>query len=572
VKKLKKSVIFIAFNKKKFNFTIFFLVFAYKNNQKFKDFQKKSMFPTLKPLIFLIFLLTPSLAAVNSSFFYEVVLKDHNYKIHKNQITALNLPYEFQPIYHLDLTNSDGNKEHSCAVFQRKLEFFSDQNFPLEKSLENAEYDKLLLLDRKLLLILDDNSMLYHYSFDHENVSLINSFDLTSFFNGSSQGKSSKKLVFLNESQSFLAITEEKALGFKSLSDLSQNSLHEDYRAINKLYTAKIMKNYLFIAGGSSGVMIYDISSGKLLLKKQLSSEIGVFTIYDARDLSISGNTLLILDKKAGILFFSLEKLEYLGTNIAFMNGESFVHRGLEVFYISGSEGSRFFAYEILYFKEKSFRINKKSDEILPIKHMEIFENYVFILTGETMKILYHSIPTEWLPARFNLVNHIAEKGLKNFMAFEENSFNHLIGFTNGKIVVMKVKEIQPQIYCGYGDENTREYAYTLTIFSRNCPLKDLNAPYYSLCRITQKIMVKIYDNDLIAINYDHITVGIIVILTVCLVVALVFMGFFFWRSRKEVGKMQVEMEGIKRKYKYQEINEEKRHSRDPSQDLSNVV
>ena len=536
------------------------------------------MFSRIKPLIFLFFLLTPSLASLDSSYFYEEGLPDRSYSIHQGQITAISLPGEFQPIYHLDMTYSDGNKEHSCALFQRKLEFFSDSSFPLEKSLESVDYDKLLLLDRKLLLILDDNSMFYRYSFEHEAVSLIKSFDLKAFLTGS-KDKSTKKLVFLNESQSFLAITDEKALGFKDLDDLSQNTLHSAYLPISALYTVKVWKNLLFIAGGSSGVLIYDTSKAQLLLKKQLSAELGVFTIYDARDLSIEGKTLLILDKNAGILFFSLENedFEYLGTYIAFMNGESFAHKGLEVFYISGGVGTGYFAHEILYFQEKkSFKINKRSEEISSIKQVEIFKDLAFVLTGDTVKILYHSIPTEWVPSRFNTVNFIVEKGLRNFVAFESGKFNHLIGFADEKIVMIRVKEMSPQIYCGYGEDNRKEYAYVLTILSRNCPMKAGDSPFYSLCRLTQKIRIKVAENGLSQINW---TAGVIAILTVLLGLTCCLAAFFFVRNRKEREKMMVEMEGIKGKFKYEEIVEEKKHSRGPSEDhtkentdLSNVV
>ena len=352
-----------------------------------------------------------------------------------------------------------------------------------------------------------------------------------------------------------------KMQSFLKINDFTNYAVFPSYQPVSQLYKVKNVGIILFVVGGGDGAFIYVIEDKDLSLKKHLSKEDGVFKITDSRDIDVYEKDLLVLDYKAGILFFSLEDFSYQGTFISFLFGERFTHQNMDVIYVAGRDSlNRYFLYEILYVKEnKSFMFNRKSDEQLPTKHIEIFGDYVFILTGETLKIYFHSIPAEWVPYKYNIVNYVVEKDIINFFPVRKGSFDVLFGVSQHKIDIYHVNEIMPKIICEYGKIHHSNYSYIINGVSKNCPEKIAHneSPYYSMCTFRQSVFVSISSKFHLML-YDRIVLIVLVLVSVALIAVIALAFYFFYRNKTKVNVMQVEMENLKKKFKYQEIVEEK--------------
>ena len=332
-------------------------------------------------------------ATLNSSYYFDELLPVKIIQTKPDIITSIGFSGEFHPIYHMNITHVDPEKnpEKRCAVYQRKLDLQVETDFPLEKGLQNVEYSSLILHHRRLLLLLSEDGKLFHYTINEDDkVEFKNSYDFSSQLSGSN-----KKLLFLKGNHEIIAISNEKAIGFKNLDDFSVFTTFPNYKKITTLNKVISFAHFMIIAAGSEGVLIYDSSSDDLVLEKELKTTPGVFTISDAKDVSHAENTLLVLDNLSGILFFTMPTAEYEGNFIPVANGEKFIHKSLDVFYITGThQEDQYFTYEVFYLKdEKSAVVNHQTFESLPMKHADIIGDYVFELSGETIKIFYHSLP-----------------------------------------------------------------------------------------------------------------------------------------------------------------------------------
>lgn len=501
-------------------------------------------------------------AILNSSYYFDEQLPLRIIQTKPDVITAIGFSSEFYPIYHMNITHVDPEKnpEKRCAVYQRKLDLQVEVDFPLEKGLQNVEYSSLILHHKRLLLLLSQEGKLFHYSINEENrVEFKASYDFSSQLSGSS-----KKLLFLKGNHEVVAISNEKAIGFKNLEDFSIFTTFSNYKKITTLNKVMNFEHFMVIAAGSEGVFIYDSSSDDLILEKELKTKPGVFTISDAKDVSHAENTLLVLDNLSGILFFTLPTADYEGNFIPVANGEKFIHKGLDIFYISGTHmEDQYFTYEVFYLKDqKSAVVNHQTFESLPMKHADIIGDYVFELSGETIKIFYHSLPADWAPKRYNVVNFIAENGLKNFFPIDMHNYFHFIGFTHDKILLLKVRETQPQMYCGgYGEKPLPQYSYIMDVLSKNCPAKTKTGqvPFYSICHGRQEVQVRLLESRMKKfLSFENFTLIMMVVLAVILVVSCTIGTFLYFRNRNRMSSLQQEMDGLKKKFKYQEIVEEK--------------
>ena len=211
---------------------------------------------------------------------------------------------------------------------------------------------------------------------------------------------------------------------------------------------------------------------------------------------------------------------------------------------------------------QKTAVVNHQTFESLPMKHADIIGDYVFELSGENIKIFYHSLPAEWTPKRYNVVNFIAENGMKNFFPISPDNYFHFLGFTHDKILLLKVRETQPQMFCGgYGDKPLPNYRYIIDVLSKNCPAKSKasKVPFYSICHGKQEVNVRLVESRIKKfLTFENFTLVMMVILAVCLVVSCSVGAFLYFRNKNRLSSIQTEMEGLKKKFKYQEIVEEK--------------
>lgn len=516
--------------------------------------------PLSKFLVLCSFLIICS-TAFNSSYYFIEEMPIRYIYTKPDVYTSINILPQFQPIYHLNLThiNPEKNPEHICSVYQRKLDLQVEKSFPLQKTLENVEYSSLILHHRRILLLLSEDGQLFHYAINgDDDIELRGTYDHSQLLSGSN-----KKLVYMKETQVVFAITNEKAIGFKNFEDFNIFSTFSSYKSVKNIYKAISYAHLLLVAAGTDGVIFYEYNNDDLVISKELITNPGVFTITDIRDISYFEKTLLLLDKNAGILFFDLMTVHYEGNNIPVMNGEKFIHQYLNVFYISGIDGNRYFMYEVLYDKEaKDALVNRQSFESLPVKHADIIGDYVFELSGETIKIFYHSLLSQWAPKKYNVVNFIAENGMKNFFPLEPTNYLNFLGFTHDKIILLKIKETLPQMFCGgYGDHYLPTYEYEVDVLSKNCPAKSMtdNVPFYSICHGKQRVQLKLLEPRLKKfLSFENFTLIMMVFLGFCLIVSLSIGLFLYLRNKHQMSNLQNEMESLRKKFKYQEIVEEK--------------
>lgn len=505
-----------------------------------------------------------SLATLNTDYLYQETLPKRNIVINPESFTALHFPPYYEPIINFQFQNTlASNAEHdkNCHTYQQKIDLTTEFSLDLENSLKDFEYDTLILLDKSLLLLLNEHNILYKYSMKKSSIKFQQYFNFSAELQGTSN--SNRRLVYIKESQTLLLLSNEKAIGFRNLDDLSDYfTIDENYKKISNIYEVVVLAHLLIVAAGNDGVFLYDVLENSLQLHKHLLYMENSYRISDARDLAFDTEFLYILDKNAGVLFFSLPNFEFQGTNIAIMNGDFLAHKNGELFYISGEANKRYFTNEILYFKEnKTFFVNRRTDEILPVKHIEIFGDYVFVLSGETMKIFYHSIPTEWVNYRHNLVNFSTEKGLKNFFSYDPAHYKDLIGFTHEKIVKMNVRENPPYIICRFQRNNSEAHKFQLDVYSKNC-MKMGNRtknPIYSLCHGTEIINIEVKENEegKLDMGYHSFVISIVGVLSVILVITC-FVGWFFYvKYKRNIRRMNLEMENMKKRVKYEQIKEE---------------
>ena len=126
--------------------------------------------PLSKFLVLCSFLIICS-TAFNSSYYFIEEMPIRYIYTKPDVYTSINILPQFQPIYHLNLThiNPEKNPEHICSVYQRKLDLQVEKSFPLQKTLENVEYSSLILHHRRILLLLSEDGQLFHYAINGDD-------------------------------------------------------------------------------------------------------------------------------------------------------------------------------------------------------------------------------------------------------------------------------------------------------------------------------------------------------------------------------------------------------------------
>lgn len=509
-------------------------------------------------ILFLLLLPALVFSQPNSSFFYNEILEERNIFVQPEQMLEIKPSPKLHPIFNFNFTPITKHLP-PCVLYQGKVELAMTSEILLENSM--SSYERLLIPHMKKLLLLSPESQLYEYDITADSFSFQKTHDFKALLGESLVGR----LIYLKEIDTLVILNEKKAIGFKDLDSQGFSSpfLYEEYQTIKTLYKAKGFAHLLIITAGNKGILVYEVLPTGLNLKNKIYELEGDI---DARDLSFYETTLLVLDHLTGIMFFSIENYAYLGTFISFTDGTSFKHKDGEVFLITriqASESNRHITHEILYLKEKkTFFYNRNWDETVPVNGLSFIGDYSFILAGETLKISYHSIPTEWVSIRNTYVAFLNEIGLIDFKPLIESSKipTKLIGFTNEKLVLFEIKQTVPKAYCAYKQEHDIHYRYKMEALSRNCPASEKagNSSFYKLCKSEELVIVQFVNAKMEFFRkIDLVTIGLFFLFGFLMFGCCLFGVYLIVKNGRRTDGLEVELESLRKKVKYEKIVEE---------------